>query len=156
MSSGVCLAFFFLSFTISAASATKSDDFSYSGSTGPGSWGGLCSTRKDQSPIDIVKKQTVQNNTLGPLTQTYRVGNATLVNDGRSITVVPSSGDLGTLLIDGKTYSLKQFHWHTPSEHRIDGIQSVHYIHTYIIYKNWNPFIIKKERKKYNYALMVD
>lgn len=27
------------------------------------------------------------------------------------------------LLVDGKNYSFKQMHWHSPSEHHIDGIQ---------------------------------
>lgn len=31
--------------------------------------------------------------------------------------------DVGVLLVDGKNYSLKQMHWHSPSEHRIDGLQ---------------------------------
>lgn len=29
----------------------------------------------------------------------------------------------GALMLDGKKYSLKQMHWHSPSEHRIDGVQ---------------------------------
>lgn len=122
------LAFVLFSLAISVTLDVTTPDFSYSGSTGPGSWGGLCSTRKDQSPIDIVKKQSVQNKKLGPLSQNYRAGNAILVNNGHSITVLPEGGgggDMGTLVIDGKTYNLKQFHWHTPSEHHLDGIQSV-------------------------------
>ena len=29
--------------------------------------------------------------------------------------------DVGSLAVDGKNYSLKQMHWHTPAEHVIDG-----------------------------------
>lgn len=31
----------------------------------------------------------------------------------------------GSMVIDGKIYSLKQMHWHSPSEHRINGKQYV-------------------------------
>lgn len=31
----------------------------------------------------------------------------------------------GSLIVDGKTYNFKQMHWHSPSEHTIDGIQYV-------------------------------
>jgi carbonic anhydrase len=32
-------------------------------------------------------------------------------------------GDVGVLIADGKNFSLKQVHWHSPSEHRINGEQ---------------------------------
>lgn len=35
-------------------------------------------------------------------------------------------GNGGTLDVDGKNYNLMQLHWHTPSEHRLNGIQYVH------------------------------
>ena len=32
-------------------------------------------------------------------------------------------GNPGILIVDGKNYTLKEIHWHSPSEHQIDGIQ---------------------------------
>lgn len=32
----------------------------------------------------------------------------------------------GRLIVGGKTYNFKQMHWHSPSEHKIDGTQYVH------------------------------
>jgi carbonic anhydrase len=34
---------------------------------------------------------------------------------------VQFEGDAGSLVIDGTVYHLKQLHWHTPAEHRVDG-----------------------------------
>lgn len=34
-------------------------------------------------------------------------------------------GHVGTLDVDGKNYDLKQMHWHSPSEHRLNGVQYV-------------------------------
>nr|GMD88426.1 alpha carbonic anhydrase 1, chloroplastic [Ipomoea batatas] len=41
-------------------------------------------------------------------------------------------GDAGQLVFGGKNYALKQMHWHTSSEHRVDGTQyagEVHLVH---------------------------
>jgi carbonic anhydrase len=32
-------------------------------------------------------------------------------------------GNCGVLIVDGKNYTFKQMHWHSPSEHQIDGVQ---------------------------------
>lgn len=41
-------------------------------------------------------------------------------------------GNVGDLWIDGKKYSLKQMHWHTPAEHQIDGKM---YVPSFYIYQ---------------------
>ncbi|KAJ6864817.1 alpha carbonic anhydrase 1 [Populus alba x Populus x berolinensis] len=38
----------------------------------------------------------------------------------------------GALIVDGKNYTFKQMHWHSPSEHQIDGVQyaaELHVVH---------------------------
>jgi carbonic anhydrase len=32
-------------------------------------------------------------------------------------------GNPGVLIVDHQNYTLKEMHWHSPSEHQIDGIQ---------------------------------
>lgn len=35
------------------------------------------------------------------------------------------SGYAGVMVVDGKNYTLKQMHWHSPSEHQLQGVQYV-------------------------------
>ncbi|KAK6942586.1 Alpha carbonic anhydrase domain [Dillenia turbinata] len=100
--------------------------FGYSGSLGPQNWGSLspafamCSTGKSQSPVNIVKDEAALDKNLKPLRRFYQAANATLVNNGFNIGVKYESNS-GWLIVDGKNYSLVQMHWHSPSEHTIDG-----------------------------------
>uniref|UniRef100_A0A0E0QJ66 Carbonic anhydrase n=1 Tax=Oryza rufipogon TaxID=4529 RepID=A0A0E0QJ66_ORYRU len=57
---------------------------------------------------------------LGNLNYTYQNANASVVNRGHDI-MVRFDGDAGSLKINGTAYQLRQMHWHTPSEHTIDG-----------------------------------
>lgn len=45
--------------------------------------------------------------------------NATLMNSGHGIYVYPPSDVNATTVYDGQTYQFRQFHFHTPSEHRL-------------------------------------
>uniref|UniRef100_A0A0D9XX04 Carbonic anhydrase n=1 Tax=Leersia perrieri TaxID=77586 RepID=A0A0D9XX04_9ORYZ len=97
---------------------------------GPENWGKLspeyklCGEGKAQSPIDINTKTVVPRSNLDTLERTYAAVNATLVNNGKDITasrIMTFGGEVGTVMINGKTYSLKKIHWHAPSEHTING-----------------------------------
>uniref|UniRef100_A0A0E0Q014 Carbonic anhydrase n=1 Tax=Oryza rufipogon TaxID=4529 RepID=A0A0E0Q014_ORYRU len=35
--------------------------------------------------------------------------------------MVRFDGDAGGVVVDGETYALRQMHWHSPSEHAVDG-----------------------------------
>ncbi|PIN16814.1 Carbonate dehydratase [Handroanthus impetiginosus] len=103
-------------------------EFTYSGATGPDKWGSLdpkfwmCANGKSQSPINIVTTKVVLNKNLKPLIRSYDSENVTLVNNKFNVGVrYPDHS--GSLIIDNKVYTLKQMHWHAPSEHRIDGQQ---------------------------------
>ncbi|GMI64251.1 A. THALIANA ALPHA CARBONIC ANHYDRASE 1, CARBONIC ANHYDRASE 1, alpha carbonic anhydrase 1 [Hibiscus trionum] len=140
MAPRVSFVVFALSLLLGIASAIdvyREMGFSYSGTDGPNNWGKLdptfspCSVGKRQSPIDIRKNLTVHNKQLKSLSRVYKPVNATLVNKGYSVGVrfEESAGDLW---IDGKSYKLKQIHWHLPSEHRIDGQEfaaELHMVH---------------------------
>ncbi|CAI9783315.1 unnamed protein product [Fraxinus pennsylvanica] len=111
--------------------------FSYLGGTGPDKWASLdpkfamCANGKSQSPINIVKAKVVVDKKLKPLIREYNSANVTLVNNKFNVAVI-YPGNCGKLTVDGKKYSLKQMHWHSPSEHRIDGEQfaaELHLVH---------------------------
>ena len=101
-------------------------DFSYSGENGPSYWSRVkpaysaCSG-KNQSPINIIKKNTVLNQNMQLHSQEYNeVVNATLINSGHVI-ALRYDGHVGWMEINGTKYTFKQMHWHSPSEHLIDG-----------------------------------
>lgn len=112
-------------------------NFTYSGSTGPNMWGRLdpkfwsCSNGKSQSPVDILRQNVVVTKILKPLDREYTPANATLVNN--LVNVGLRYGEnAGEMISDGKVYKLKQMHWHTPSEHTINGVQypaELHLVH---------------------------
>ncbi|XP_058005250.1 alpha carbonic anhydrase 7-like [Hevea brasiliensis] len=100
-------------------------EFDY-GERGPDRWGELdpewstCSTGSMQSPINLQDEKAEEVSYLGKLNRTYRPSNATLKNSGHDMELEWENG-AGTLEINGIEYVLKQCHWHTPSEHTIDG-----------------------------------
>ncbi|CAM8973393.1 unnamed protein product [Rhodiola kirilowii] len=90
-----------------------------------------CAKGKAQSPINIITKEVIKNNKLKPLVSHYHSTNATLINNGFNIGM-KYNHDVGVVNIDGKNHTLLQMHWHTPSEHRIDGQQfpaELHLVH---------------------------
>ncbi|XP_047307779.1 alpha carbonic anhydrase 1, chloroplastic-like [Impatiens glandulifera] len=103
-------------------------EISYSGNkNGPYQWGSInpaylkCRTGKEQSPIDIVVDQVLINKNLAPLSTEYvPIVNATLINHKYFIELHLGEGKFH---INEKEYTLAQMHWHTPSEHRINGVQ---------------------------------
>lgn len=95
--------------------------WAYSGEGGPDNWGRLkpeyatCANGRRQSPIDIRDGFRVD---LETLQFTYRPSQFRVIDDGRTIQVQVSGNSIGLL---GKTYELVEFHFHRPSEERVDG-----------------------------------
>lgn len=110
-----------------ALAATAKDDkphWGYDGSNGAQAWGDLepgfaaCKLGKFQSPIDI-RDQEAKKAPLPPIRFGYAAAPAEVVNNGHTIQVnLPAGGTVG--LADGE-YKLLQFHFHTPSEEKING-----------------------------------
>ncbi|BFZ64059.1 hypothetical protein YB2330_005197 [Saitoella coloradoensis] len=114
--------------TVSTAEATENAvepeeerkiQFSYTGETGPLNWHNLaaanskCNTGLNQSPISL--DYTVSNISGSAIQMNVpTVPVAHLENLGTTLEVAVN----GTTIYDNKTYSLAQFHFHTPSEHR--------------------------------------
>ncbi|MBI5271796.1 MAG: carbonic anhydrase family protein [Burkholderiales bacterium] len=96
----------------------------YAGEFGPDAWGKMkpefaaCATGQRQSPIDIRGGITVQ---LEPIQFDYRPSGFSVIDNGHTVQVNLPAGNAITVL--GRRYELKQFHFHRPSEERINGRQ---------------------------------
>ena len=122
-------------FLFSAAAGAESGlgHWSYFGDTGPDHWGDLspefatCSTGEAQSPINLGRGEPAD---LRPLQLRYRAGTLYLVNNGHTVQVNVEPGS--KMRFDNKEYELKQFHFHTPSEHRLFARElpiEIHFVH---------------------------
>ncbi len=109
--------------------------WSYGGEDGPDHWGELsaayhmCSEGRNQSPIDI--KVDLKAG-MPKLVFDYYSTPLREINNGHSIqqNVEPGS----SLIVPGRelSYELKQFHFHSPSEHTIAGrsyAMELHFVH---------------------------
>ncbi len=87
----------------------------------------LCGSGAMQSPINI--NQFVQED-LPALELTYSPVPLVVENNGHTVQVNYAPGS--SFSIGGKAYALQQFHFHTPSEHYIDGApypMEAHFVH---------------------------
>lgn len=96
--------------------------WSYEGERGPTSWARLrgdyatCGTGKRQSPIDI--REGIKVNLEG-IKFDYRPTQFRIIDNGHTVQVNVGEG-LG-LTVMGKRHELLQFHFHRPSEERVNG-----------------------------------
>ncbi|CAO2839327.1 unnamed protein product [Amaranthus hypochondriacus] len=124
------LIFFIFFFFFNAFASDEVPKFNY---LEPEKWGSLnpkyeaCSKGKRQSPLNINTNEAVITESLKPLTRFYHIYNASLSTDGIDVEI--KFQGRGELIIDGKTYKLKQMHWHTPSEHHFNGVQYASELH---------------------------
>ena len=105
-----------------AAHAHAAPHWGYEGEMGPWNWGGMagdfktCAEGKRQSPIDI-SMATVT--TLPSIEVHYSPAPLKVKNNGHTAQVDYADGSY--ILVDGVKYNLKQFHFHSPSEHSLGG-----------------------------------
>ncbi|MDH5545089.1 MAG: carbonic anhydrase family protein [Gammaproteobacteria bacterium] len=98
---------------------------------GPSAWGDLegaeaCGNGLAQSPIDLGAHSRGENPRLNI---NYKYTSLNVVNNGHTIQVNVANGS--TLTINGKTFELLQFHFHSPSEHVVSGHEypmEVHFV----------------------------
>ena len=104
--------------------AAHAPHWAYGGEVGPQAWGGLqpsfstCATGTRQSPIDIRGGIAVD---LEPVSFDYRASGFSVIDNGHTVQVNVGGGN--SIQIGGRRYDLLQFHFHRPSEERIDGRQ---------------------------------
>ncbi|GAP37089.1 carbonic anhydrase [Piscinibacter sakaiensis] len=107
--------------------------WAYQGDGGPQAWGRLkpefetCASGRRQSPIDIRDGFRLQ---LEPVAFDYRPSAVRVIDNGHTVQVNVASGNV--IEVGGRRYELQQFHFHRPSEERVDGRQydmNVHLVH---------------------------
>lgn len=116
-----------------AVASSHNAHWSYSKETGPTHWGDLsekfflCKEGKNQSPIDIDRVVEAE---LPKLDIVYSGNSVSVVNNGHTIKI--ETQGTNRVVVDGITFNLKQFHFHTPSENFIKGKQfpmEAHFVH---------------------------
>ena len=107
----------------------------YTGHTNPSAWGELsakyfmCKEGKNQSPINIVVSDDKHTN-LADIIFSYKAPSNSVINNGHTVQVNINAGS--AIMIDGKNFELKQFHFHSPSENEINGKHfplEAHFVH---------------------------
>jgi len=128
---------FFVRAQAAPAGPPHPHEWAYEGALGPTHWGeddpaeATCQIGDEQSPIDIHPSRLMQVDWLTPITLKYKPDkDVELVNNGHTFQVNYDQGSRMTFL--GKEYELVQFHWHTPSEHTVNGqpaAMELHLVH---------------------------
>jgi carbonic anhydrase len=116
-----------------AAAAEHAAQWDYAGGGGPQAWGQMkpefakCATGTRQSPIDIRDGIKVG---LDAVQFDYKASNFRVIDTGHTVQVNVAAGS--SIEVMGRRYELVQFHFHRPSEERVDGRQFdmvVHLVH---------------------------
>lgn len=127
------LAFIGLCPLCAGRSFAQEGHWSYEGEHGPDHWSSLgadnaaCSAGSQQSPLDITGAVEAE---IPAIALDWKKANGEIVNNGHTIQVnMPAGSKLGR---GDKSYDLLQFHFHTPSEHLVEGksfAMEVHFVH---------------------------
>jgi len=103
----------------------------YGEDDGPENWAALghayalCDSGRQQSPIDLTA--AVAAEPLGA-SRDYRPATLKIIRHAHVVDVIDNSHTIqvnydegSTIVVDDKTYELKQYHFHAPSEHTVEG-----------------------------------
>jgi carbonic anhydrase len=128
--------------TAAAPASARPVHWSYTEEGGPAGWGKLspvyaaCDSGKSQSPVNLLSDVTEHSPdwNIDYKTSALQIAHTQnedeLINNGHTIQVTPEKGS--QISYEGKIYQLKQFHFHTPSEHTINGKHfpmEIHLVH---------------------------
>jgi len=106
----------------------------YGVKNGPSHWGELkpefaaCANGHHQSPIDIRNPRRAE---LPPIEFDYKPSPLSIVDNGHTIMVNYAPGS--SISVGGRKYALRQFHFHRPSEEKINGKgyeMTIHFVHS--------------------------
>lgn len=118
-----------------AVAESGSPHWSYEGEDGPAHWGELadeymmCSWGANQSPIDLV---AVAHTDLPELVFDYYSNKINQTNNGHTILQNIEPGSSLRIPERNESFELKQFHFHSPSEHTVNGksfAMELHFVH---------------------------
>ncbi len=107
--------------------------WSYTSGITPPKWGEVsptCATGTHQSPVALSSKQAKAQAPAQPLEFSWNKSTGELVDTGHSEQVNLPPGN--SITYGGRRFELLQFHFHTPSEHTIDGKAApmeAHFVH---------------------------
>ncbi len=126
---------FFLVFLLVSIQADSKSHWGYEGEAGPKHWGEIkadyhiCGSGTHQSPVNI--ENVALTESLEKLEIVYQKSEKmSMLNNGHTVQCNYPEGSY--LQIGSKKYHLLQFHFHTPSEHTLEGESSpmeVHLVH---------------------------
>src|SRR5262245_3455102 len=107
---------------LTLCSAAQQHTWDYGEEHGPSHWGDLnpefaaCKTGHRQAPIDIRHTEKAD---LPPILFEYKPSPLHIIDNGHTIMINYSPGSF--ISVGGTQYVLKQFHFHRPSEEKING-----------------------------------
>jgi carbonic anhydrase len=139
MRSSISLVLLFATSLTSACiySRSESQDWGYTGALGPVMWHTLssdnsaCATGKHQSPINLNSAISLIE---GSCFDFPDKADIKIFNNGHTIEGTAIGEDYQFISeLGGEEYVLKQFHFHTPSEHTLNGKGyplEVHFVHS--------------------------
>ncbi|HEX6243743.1 MAG TPA: carbonic anhydrase family protein [Polyangiales bacterium] len=123
-----------------AATSARPVEWGYTGERGPAHWAELspvysACVQNAQSPIDVLQSAETGSEWRADYRQTglkiaHHEHVTDILDNGHTIQVTVDEGS--TLTTARDSYALKQFHFHTPSEHAVDGKSfpmEVHFVH---------------------------
>jgi carbonic anhydrase len=123
-----------LMLTLAGAAAAADCSWGYTGATGPDHWWEICAPSNfickagtRQSPIDL---PAAPQGDLPKLSFHYQPTPLAVENNGHTIEVKVQPGSY--LRIGQERFDLVQFHFHTPSEHKLQGQEfpmELHFVH---------------------------
>ena len=119
----------------SITQAAESAHWTYKGHGGPPEWASMdagfasCKLGKLQSPIDIVGAKPAK---LSPIKFNYKPSPLKIVDNGHTIQINYEPGSF--IVVGGVRYELVQFHFHHPSEEKIDG--KAHEMVAHLVHRN--------------------
>ncbi|HVN17256.1 MAG TPA: carbonic anhydrase family protein [Dongiaceae bacterium] len=151
----------------------------YGDALGPSHWGDLkpefapCKNGHHQSPIDI---RNTQKAALPPILFEYKPSPLHIIDNGHTVMVNYSPGSF--ISVGEKRYQLKQFHFHRPSEEKINGKSfdmTVHLVHagadgklavvavlleqgedSPLVHELWNDLPKEKEKEEFFDKVQID
>ncbi len=133
----LCLTIFVCAYAGEPGEGRGSQKWSYEGATGPANWEMLdpsfsnCGEGVSQSPVDIQTGFSEEADLPSLIMRYDDDAVLDVVHKGYTVKAIVKPGK-SNLIVGGVPHRLLQFHFHTPSEHLVDGVEApleMHLVH---------------------------